>query len=175
MVEKGGKRRIKRKVRFRVVDEMQDVQLIETRKELSWQEQRLRWYRNSDIGAMRNAARLVTKFIKKYGMQSEAVQMGLKMEVFDLRGLELGIDVARSLEKYLARKSIINYYKSYKWDATGLSEVSQYITTNAARIACTSGYFDACVAKELYTEQFLVEKILSTTNEKATQFADKIL
>ena len=151
------------KVQFKDIDEMQDVRLIETRNDLSMQDQNLRWYRNSEIDAMRQIAHLVVQFIISHGLKSYAVQMGLQMEVFDLRGLELGIDVARSLEKYLARKSIINYYKSYKWDATGLSEVSQYITANAARIACTSGYFDACVAKELYTEQFLME---NTINDK---------
>lgn len=168
MVKHGGNRRIKCKVRFRVIDEMKDVQLIETRKELSRQEQQLRWYRNSDIDAMRKAAHLVTKFIKKFGMKSEAVQMGLKMEVFDLRGLELGIDVARSIEKYQARKSIISYYKSYKWDTTGLSLISQYITANAARLACTSGYYDACVATELYTEQFLMGNTVDDKRESSS-------
>lgn len=146
------------KVRFKEVDEELDIRLIETRKELSQKEQHLRWYRNSDIDAMRRATRLIIGFIRKHGLKSDAVQMGLKLEVFELRGLELGIDVVRCLEKYQARKSILKYYRSYKWDTIGLSLVSQYITANAERLACDSGVDDACLATKLYTEHFLMRK-----------------
>jgi hypothetical protein len=144
------KRRKKLKVQFKDKDEMQDVRYIETRKELSMQDQQLRWYRNSEIDAMRKIAHLVVQFISRHGLKSYAVQMGLQMEVFDLRGLELRMDVERSIEKYNARQSILKYHKKYKWDVVGLSLVSQYISANAERQASNYGHNDASVAMKLY-------------------------
>ncbi len=140
------------KVQFKDIDEMQDVRLIETRNDLSMQDQNLRWYRNSEIDAMRQIAHLVVQFIISHGLKSYAVQMGLQMEVFDLRGLELRMDFERSIEKYNARQSILKYHKNYKWDTIGLSLVSQYISANAERLASKCGHNDASVAKRLYKD-----------------------
>ena len=144
------KRRKRLKVQFKDVDEMQDIRYIETRKELSMQDQQLRWYDNSEIDAMRRIAHLIVQFISRHGLKSYAVQMGPQMEVFDLRGLELRMDVERSIEKYNARQSILKYHKNYKSDAIGLSLLSQYISANAERQANNYGQIDASVAMRLY-------------------------
>jgi hypothetical protein len=142
----------KTNVRFRAMDDTSDIRLIETRYELSPQDKNDIWYQSTDIHAIKVKIRLLKCFLNERGTESDEVQRSLKMEIFDLRGLEQSIDMARSLKKYIARKSILKYHKYNKSDAIGLGVISFHETASARKTARDTAINDARVAKKDYIE-----------------------
>jgi len=99
------------RVQFKAVDETYHVRWIETRQELSQQDRCDRWYQCVDIKEMTEQARAIVEFVKERGIESETVQRGLEMEVFDLRGLEKAVNVIRQEISGIVRTLILNYQK----------------------------------------------------------------
>jgi len=94
------------RVTFKTVDETHDIRLIETRQELSQQDLNDRWYNCQETKAMTEQARVIIEFVKIQGIASNLVRIGLEMQLFDLRGLELYSSRRIPAEEKLRREKI---------------------------------------------------------------------
>jgi len=140
-------KRGKKRVNFKPKDETDERQ-IETRKELSQQDRCSRWYQGTDINAMKMEALSIVNTIKKCaGADSGKIQRILQLGSGSLRGLEISINDERQMNKYLARRKILNYHRAHKCDNIGLSLICCKEAADAKLIAWETAYDDAEEAK----------------------------
>lgn len=142
------------RVTFKTVDETHDIRLIETRQELSQQDLNDRWYNCQETKAMTEQARVIIEFVKIQGIASNLVRIGLEMQLFDLRGLELALDVYRQKKNFVVRKLILHYHNSHKKNSIGLSRFASKATACAKILAAEVAWDDAHVAKRDCTLYF---------------------
>lgn len=142
------------RVTFKTVDETHDIRLIETRQELSQQDLYDRWYNCQETKAMTEQARVIIEFVKNQGIASNLVRIGSEMEILDLRGLELALDVFRQKKNFVVRKLILHYHNSNKKNSIGLSRFASKATASAKSLASEAAWDDANVAKKDCIEYF---------------------